>query len=148
MELFMEWFSVCATFPNDRWRGLSVRLEDAECKRESESGLSPTAVPDISKSLGQRPEERTGRGDEGGPLCGLIAPGRWFRDQATCWVSTLAGCERCAGHRCMSSQQLHRWLLRAILCGQTLNAHQCFPVFPLCFAWRNPNSAGSAKIRD
>lgn len=111
-------------------------------KRESESGLSPTAVVRVWTG-GLR------KGQDGGTRevlkCGLAAPGRWVGDRAACWANTLAGCDRCAGHRCMSRQQLHGWLSSVVLRGQTLNAQRRFPAFPLCFAWRNPNSVGSAK---
>lgn len=140
MELFMEWLPACAIFPNDRWRGLSGRSDGAQ----QQKGKWKWAVSNsCCESLDRRGlRKRQGGGDEGGPQCGLAAPGRWIEERAACWVNTLAGCDRCAGHRRLSSQQLQGrpwWAVR------TLNARRRFPVFPLCFAWRTPNRVASAK---
>lgn len=120
-------------------------------KRERVSQLSLTAVTaNLLARLTFRPVWISGlrKGQGGGTMEVLSAasPG-WYAARAALWVNTLAGCDRCARLRCLSSQQLHG-LLRSARRGQTLTAHQRFPVFPLCLAWRNPKSVASVKIRD
>lgn len=80
-------------------------------KRERVSRLSLTAVTANSLArLTFRPVWISGlrKGQGGGMMEVLCAasPG-WYAARAALWVNTLAGCDRCARLRCLSSQQLH-----------------------------------------
>lgn len=152
MDASAEFSSFCANIPNDRWRVSLTGQKMLNNKMERVSRLSLTAV--TANSLARLtfwPVWISGlRKGQGGAMMeapSAASPG-WYAARVALWVNTLAGCDRCARLRCLSSQQLHGWLLRSAPDGQTLTAHQRFPVFPLCLAWRNPKSVASVKIRD